>query len=152
MAPKGRVFHAPLLRRTLMTGETIRIVKVTGRCFICRVMAVHHLSELADDDRAEWAGFAAECVLQVRWFAVVGDDTALFRTPQWNKGKFHRSIGLKEVVLRDSSSDSLIGDLAVEGFVTVWPGEDVQSREVRVPLHLHAHITHKHKLHETQIA
>ena len=130
--PRGRLFHAPRLRRALQTGEVVRIHRERGRNFVCKIIDVLPLAELDDEQRSAWLRekTASQCVVMVQWFGIVGDETKLYPTPRWSAGEYHRCKGLPEVVLRDERS--LIGDLMIEGVVTVWPGHDVQSRAVDV--------------------
>ena len=125
--PRGRLFHAPRLRRALQTGEVVRIHRERGRNFVCKIIDVLPLAELDDEQRSAWLRekTASQCVVMVQWFGIVGDETKLYPTPRWSAGEYHRCKGLPEVVLRDERS--LIGDLMIEGVVTVWPGHDVQS-------------------------
>ena len=135
----GRLFSAPQLQMALQSGGDVRIKKVPGRCSLCRVVDVVLLSTLSDDERDEWAGYAYEHILKAQWYGLVGDDTHLFERGQWPLGKYYRCKGLPEVVLRNTVSE--IGDMAIEGIITVWPGADVQQREVRMAcVFLHARI------------
>ena len=72
---------------------------------------------------------ASEYVMEAQWFSIVG--SSRFPSTNWNRGKFHRCKDLPELVLRDAAHNSLVGDLTINRIVTVWPGEDVQNREVR---------------------
>ena len=128
----GRLFSAPQLQMALQTGGDVRIKKVPGLCSLCRVVDVLPLAELDAGTKAEWAGYAYEHILKVQWYGLVGDDTDLFLQGQWSVGQYHRCKGLPEVVLRACFSE--IGDIAIEGIIHVWPGADVQNREVRVCL------------------
>ena len=72
--PRGRLFHAPRLRRALQTGEVVRIHRERGRNFVCKIIDVLPLAELDDEQRSAWLRekTASQCVVMVQWFGIVG--------------------------------------------------------------------------------
>ena len=83
--PRGRLFHAPRLRRALQTGEVVRIHRERGRNFVCKIIDVLPLAELDEEQRSAWLRekTASQCVVMVQWFELVGDETKLYPRESW---------------------------------------------------------------------
>ena len=126
----GKTVHAPHLSSHLLTGEFVRVLKVSGRPCIFKIVDVLSYDSLPPAEKVTWGESERGYFVKAQWCSVVGDDDRVYPVSQLVEMVRSEVSGLSEIVLRYATSwypMEFVGDVVI-----VWPAEDAAAHSVEV--------------------